>query len=142
MRSAFAKALMETRNGLLVGFDVALADGRAEREGAIDLLDTAVGGTHSITLGADKNDDTREFVEMCRELNVVPHVAQHVINRRSGIDRRPTQHPGYTASQRVHRRIEHVFGCLKSAANLRKSRYRGRPKTSFFATLAVASDTP
>lgn len=134
-----ANALMENRNGLIVGFDVALADGRAERDGALDLLETAVGGSRSITVGADKNYDTREFVKMCRELNVVPHVTQNLTNRRSAIDRRTTRHPGYTASQRVRRRIEQVFGWLKSAANLRKSRYRGRPKTSFFATLAVAS---
>lgn len=134
-----ANALTENRNGLVVGFGVELADGRAERDGALDLLETAVGGDRRVTLGADKNYDTREFVKMCRDLNVVPHVTQNVTNRRSAIDRRTTRHPGYEVSQRKRRRIEQVFGWLKSAANLRKSRYFGRAKTAFFATLAVAS---
>lgn len=134
-----ANALTENRNGLVVGFGVELADGRAERDGALDLLETAVGGNRRVTLGADKNYDTREFVKMCRDLNVVPHVTQNVTNRRSAIDRRTTRHPGYEVSQRKRRRIEQVFGWLKSAANLRKSRYVGRAKTAFFATLAVAS---
>lgn len=134
-----ANALTENRNGIVVGFGLELADGRAERDGALDLLETAVGGRRSITLGADKGYDTREFVDMCRTLNVVPHVTQNTTNRRSAIDRRTTRHPGYAVSQRKRRQIEQVFGWLKSAANLRKSRYRGRPKTAFFATLAVAS---
>lgn len=134
-----ANALTENRNGLVVGFGVELADGRAERDGALDLLETAVGGDRRVTLGADKNYDTREFVKSCRDLNVVPHVTQNVTNRRSAIDRRTTRHPGYEVSQRKRRRIEQVFGWLKSAANLRKSRYFGRAKTAFFATLAVAS---
>ncbi len=134
-----ANALMENRNGILVGFGVELADGRAERDGALDLLESAIGGTRRITLGADKGYDTREFVESCRELNVVPHVAQNTSNRRSAIDGRTTRHGGYQASQRVRRRIEQVFGWLKSAAGLRKSRYRGRPRTDFYATLAATS---
>lgn len=134
-----ANALMENRNGLLVGFGVDIAGGRAERDGALDLLETALAGTRRITLGADKGYDTREFVASCRELNVVPHVTQNMSNRRSAIDRRTTRHRGYEVSQRVRRRIEQVFGWLKSAAGLRKSRYRGQSKTAYFATLAAAS---
>lgn len=134
-----ANALMENRNGILVGFDVAIADGYAEREGALELLRSARPGNRRVTLGADKAYDTRGFVESCRQLNVVPHVAQNVTNRRSSIDSRTTRHAGYGVSQKVRRRIEQVFGWLKSAANLRKSRYRGRAKTALYATLAAAS---
>jgi predicted NBD/HSP70 family sugar kinase len=40
----------------------------------------ALGGTERITLGADKNYDTRGFVEELREMTVTPHVAQNDTN--------------------------------------------------------------
>jgi len=134
-----ANGLIENRNGLLVGFRVDVASGRAEREGAIDLLDDALPGGRRITLAADRGYDTAGFVEECRARHVIPHVAQNVSGRRSAIDRRTTRHPGYRASQQIRRRIEQVFGWMKSAANFRKSRYRGRDRTHFFATLVAAS---
>ncbi len=76
---------------------------------------------------------------MCRDLNFVPHLTQDVTNGCSAIERPTTRHPGYEVSRRKSRRIEQVFGWLKSAANLRKSRYSSRAKTAFFATLSGAS---
>jgi hypothetical protein len=34
-------------------------------------------GQQRVTLGADKSDDTRDFVLELRELRVTPHAAQH-----------------------------------------------------------------
>jgi hypothetical protein len=87
---------VENRNGLLVDLRVGEANGRAEREIALQMLDEALPGDGRITLGADKGYDTRDFVADCRERNVVPHVAQNQhAHRRSAIDRRTTWHAGY-----------------------------------------------
>jgi hypothetical protein len=67
-----------------------------------------------LTLGADKGYDTREFVEVLREMAVTPHVTQNTTNRASAIDKRTTRHRGYALSQRVRMRIEEqgeeIFG--------------------------------
>jgi transposase len=121
-----AHALIENRNGLLVGFTLDTADGQAERRSALSLLDTAIPGSHPITLGADKGYDTRDFVAACRARNVTPHVSQNVHARRtSAIDRRTTRHPGYAISQRIRKRVEEVFGWMKTVGNFRKTRYIG-----------------
>ena len=90
-----AHALMENRNGLLVDFRVAQANGRAEREVALAMLDERKARRGPATVGADKGYDTHNFVAECRAMNVVPHVAQ-VINayRGSAIDARTTRHVG------------------------------------------------
>jgi hypothetical protein len=49
-----AHALMENRYGLLVDFRVEEANGHAEREAALAMLDEALPGDKTITLGADK----------------------------------------------------------------------------------------
>ncbi len=90
--------LMENRHGLVVNAQVTQATGTAEREAAVDLVD-ALGGTQRVTLGADKNYDTKGFVEDLREMRVTPHVAQNDTNRSSAIDGRTTRHPGYDTSQ-------------------------------------------
>jgi len=48
-----AHSLMENRNGLLVDFRVAEANGRAEREVALAMMDDELPGTRRVTLGAD-----------------------------------------------------------------------------------------
>jgi transposase len=68
--------LMENRHGLVVRPAVAKASGTAERDAALGLVET-LPGSHRITLGGDKNYDTREFVDSLRRMNVTPHVAQN-----------------------------------------------------------------
>jgi transposase len=121
-----AHALIENRNGLLVAFQMDEADGRAERRNALEMLDESVPGTGRVTVGGDKGYDTRDFVEACRERNVTPHVAQNAHKRRrSAIDARTTRQPGYAVSQRFRKRIEEVFGWMKTVGNFRKTRFRG-----------------
>ncbi len=129
---AFAgHVLMENRNGLVTDVLVTQADGYAEREAALRMLDRQA--THGrITLGADKGYDialrsegTADFVAACRARNVTPHVAQHTTNRRSRIDGRVTRHPGYVLSQRVRKRVEEIFGWIKTVGGGRKLRYLG-----------------
>ena len=121
-----AHALMENRNGLIVDLQVDLADGRAERRNALAMLDANVPGRRRVTLGADKGYDTRDFVEACRDRNVTPHVAQNVTKRRrSMIDARTAKRDGYPVSQRIRKRVEEIFGWLKTVGNFRKTRYIG-----------------
>ena len=121
-----AHALMENRNGLIADFVMDEADGRAERRAAIAMVNETLPGTRRITLAGDKGYDTRDFVEQCRSFNVTPHVAQNVsARRRSAIDGRTTSVAGYAISQRVRKRVEEIFGWMKTVGNFRKTRYIG-----------------
>ena len=136
---AFAgHVLMENRHGLVTDVLVTQADGYAEREAALRMLDRQA--THGrITLGADKGYDTADFVAACRARNVTPHVAQHTTNRRSRIEGRVTRHPGYVLSQRVRKRVEEIFGWIKTVGGGRKLRYLGVARNQLWATLAATA---
>jgi transposase len=129
--------LMENRNGLAVDVAVLPATGTAEREAAIEML-AARPDTGRITLGGDKHYDTQDFVAQLRELEVTPHVAQNDTNRRSAIDGRTTHHAGYALSQQKRKRIEEIFGWLKTVGGLRKLRHRGHERVTWMFTFAVA----
>lgn len=133
--------LMENRNGLVVDAVTTRVSGHAERLAALEMVDgvTNEGSGKPITLGADKGYDARNFVAELRERNVTPHVAQNLNGRRSAIDRRTTRHPGYAVSLRIRKRIEEVFGWVKSAARQGKTRFRGLPRVRFAFTFTVAA---
>ena len=117
--------LMENRHGLVVGAQATQVVGASEPVAALGLA-TAIPGTHRATLGGDKGYDTTAFVQGCRELAITPHVAQHVNGHRgSALDGRTTRHPGYAVSQRCRKRVEEVFGWLKTVGQLRKLHHRG-----------------
>ena len=138
-------ALMENRNGLVVGGRVTSATGTAEREAALALVDRARTSSRRITLGADKAYDVAQFVTALRDRTVSPHIAidGHVRvtgrPRKTLIDRRATRHPGYGLSQRCRKRIEEVFGWVKGAAGLAKVKLRGRLRVDTAFTLALAA---
>ena len=132
-------ALMENRNGLLLDFVVAAADGYAERREALALLEK-LPGTGRKTVAADRNYDTTGFVAECRKLGVTPHVAVNAHkHKRSAIDARTTRHHGYEISQIVRRRVEQVFGWMKGFAGLRRTRVRGVARTQLHARIAAAA---
>jgi len=137
-------ALMENRHGLAVDGGVTYANGTAEREAALTMLDRRPRGNR-ITLGADKAYDVRAFVGDLRTRSVTPHVAidGHLSRtgraRATAIDRRTTRHPGYAASQRCRKRIEEVFGWIKSSAGLAKVKLRGRARVDAAFTLMLAA---
>lgn len=129
-----AHALTENRNGIVKDLQVSEANGRCEREAALQMIDTHVG--RAATLGADAAYNTKDFVAACRERGVTPHVAG---KKSSAIDGRTTRHRGYEASQKVRKRIEQVFGWLKTIGGLRKTRYKGRAKIQLYAFMAGAA---
>jgi transposase len=135
-----AHALMENRNGLLVDFQVTTATGTAERELAVRLVDEAEQRRfRPKTLGADKNYDTRECVAQLRRRHVTPHVAQNTSGRSSAIDGRTTRHVGYTLSQRVRKRVEEIFGWMKTVGGFRRTRFRGLERTHLAGYLVATA---
>jgi transposase len=139
-------ALMENRHGLAVAGGASLATGTAEREAALALVERHRGDRRRrITLGADKAYDVAGFVATLRTREITPHIAVdgHLTKtgkrRRTAIDARTTRHPGYAASQRCRKRIEEVFGWIKSAAGLAKVKVRGRARVDAAFTMALAA---
>jgi transposase len=129
--------LMENRNGLVVDTRVTQAHGRAEREAALEMLGS-LPGRQRRTVGADKGYDTRDFVAQARHKKVTPHVAQNTSNRKSAIDGRTTHPPGYSVSQRVRKRVEEIFGWLKTVGLMRKTRHKGTERVGWMFTFAAA----
>jgi len=130
--------LTENRNGLVVDVRLTQASGTAEREAAEAMI-SGKPKSRSVTLAGDRGYDTRSFVATLRELNVTPHVAQNDLNRRSAIDGRTTRHIGYAVSQRKRKRVEEVFGWIKTVALQRKTRFRGLERVSWMFTLAASA---
>jgi len=131
--------LVENGNGLIVDAEVFQANGTAERDAALVMMEK-LPGTKGVTVGGDKGFDTRGFVAECRNLRVTPHVAQnHARAGGSAIDARTTRHAGYRISQRKRKRIEECFGWLKTVAGLRKVRHRGVCKVDWIFTFACAA---
>ena len=87
---------------------------------------------------SDKGYDSRDFVGALRVLRVTPHVAQNTSNRSSAIDRRTTRHAGYEVSQQKRKRIEEVFGWLKTIGLLRQTRHRGRRRVGWMFVFSLA----
>ena len=136
--SYLGHALMENRNGLLVRTMVTEANGTAERDAAL-LMAEKIPGVKRITLGGDKNYDTKDFVRELRGMNITPHVAQNNQNRASAIDERTTWRAGYEVSQRKRKRIEESFGWMKIIGLLKKVKLRGLDKVGWLFTFVGAA---
>ena len=130
--------MIENRNGLVVASTLTHATGTAERQAACQMVDDLAAG-HRITVGADKAYDTKDFVADLRSRDATPHVTQNDKERRSAIDGRTTRHPGYAISQRKRKRIEEVFGWIKSSAGLRRTRHCGTGRVGWIFTLNAAA---
>src|SRR3990172_6675449 len=128
-------ALMENRNGLLVDIMVTRANRSSEWDACEDMLIRQKRkGIKPKTLGGDKGYDTRGFVSMLKKREITPHVSQN--SKRKGgsaIDNRTTRHLGYTIIQRIRKRVEELFGWMKTIGGFRKNRFRGRCRTQLQA---------
>ena len=92
-----------------------------------------------MTVGADKGYDTKGFVEESRKRNATPHVAQNNNGRRSAIDGRTTRHAGYAESQKKRKRVEEIFGWIKTVGGMRKLRHRGLELVDWMFTMTAAT---
>jgi len=129
--------LMENRHGLVVNTRLTLATGTAEREAAVEMVPRR--GKCRVTLGGDKNYDTQDLVKQLRQRRVTPHVAQNNTNRSRAVDGRTTRHAGYAVSQRKRKRVEEIFGWMKTIGLLRKVRHRGRKLVAWMFTYTAAA---
>jgi transposase len=127
--------LMENRNGMVVDVTFTQATGTAEREAALDMLE-GVPVSRRVTVGADKGYDTADFVTMCRRMNVTPHVARRETSK---VDGRTTCHAGYQASQRIRKRVEEIFGWVKTVGGGRKLRYKGLARNRLWWELTAVA---
>jgi IS5 family transposase len=138
-------ALMENRHGLAVCGGISQATGTAERETALELIDGRGSRRRRITLGADKAYDVMQFVHDLRDRSVTPHIAidGHLSKtgkrRTTAVDGRTTRHAGYDISQRCRKRIEEVFGWIKTSAGLAKVKLRGRDRVDAAFILALTA---
>ena len=131
--------LIENRNGIVVDTALLQCSGMAERHAAM-IMTERVEGVERITLGADKGYDTKEFVKEMRGMNVTPHVSQNTKRQGgSAIDGRTTRHDGYQVSQRKRKRIEEVFGWVKTVGMLRKTRHRGLETVAWVFTFTATA---
>ena len=133
-----AHVLMENRNGLVTEVEVLQANGTAERDAALMMMES-IPGDQPVTVGADKGYDTKEFVAEARNMNVTPHVAQNNKGRKSAIDGRTTRRRGYAISQQRRKRVEEIFGWMKTVGGMRKLRHRGLQLVGWMFTLAAAA---
>ena len=127
--------LMENRNGLVTDVEVLPATGTAERDAALMIIES-IPGDGRVTIAGDKGYDAKEFVAECRNMNATPHVAQ---KQHSAIDGRTTRHAGYTVSQQKRKRVEEIFGWMKTVGGMRKLRHRGLQLAGWMFTFAAAA---
>src|SRR6266576_3443091 len=130
--------LMENRNGLVTDVEVLQANGTAERDAALVMIEN-IQGDQPITIGADKAYDTKDFVKEARNMNATAQVAQNNKGRKSAIDGRTTRHPGYAISQKKRKRVEEIFGWMKTVGGMRKLRHRGLQLVGWMFTFAAAA---
>ena len=128
--------LMENRHGLCAEFAIHNPISQPEPVMAVRQLDEHTQlhqGTQPKTLGADKAYHRRDFVEACRQREVSPHVACKDDVQVPGLDGRTTGKSGYCVSQRIRKRVEEIFGWIKTVGGLRRSRYCGQERTQAWA---------
>jgi transposase len=131
--------LIENRNGIVVDTALLQCSGLAERHAAMIMAERRE-GVERITLAADKGYDTKDFVQEMRGMKVTPHVSQNTKRQGgSAIDGRTTRHDGYQVSQRKRKRIEEVFGWVKTVGTLRKTRHRGLETVAWVFTFTATA---
>jgi transposase len=135
--SYLGHTLVENRNGLIAAAMTTQADGMAERDAALLMLQELTRKRSGrITAGADKAYDTRDFVTTVRELGVTPHVARR---QNGAIDERTSRHTGYAISLSKRWLVEKPFGWLKQIGPLKKVKLRGLAKVDWLFVFSCAA---
>jgi len=134
-----AHVLMDNRHGLCA--ELAVTDATvAEHKVADKLLARARRRRWPVkTVGADKGYCVREFIGRCRERGIAPHVARIDGRVTPGLDNRTTRHASYAISQRKRKRVEEIFGWMKTFGGLRKTRFVGLQRVELHVTLGAVA---
>jgi len=136
-----AHALMENRHGLLSDIQITSATGTAETQTALRQLrqHSRRTGVAAATVGADKGYHNAQFVSSCRKRQIRPHVAEMKDRKVAGLDGRTTRQEGFAVSQRKRKRVEEIFGWMKTVGGLRRSRFIGVERTGLWAYFVGAA---
>ena len=127
-----AHALMENRHGLCADFTLHNPITEGEPAVALQQMDPhpeLSPGVNIQTVGADKGYHQQGFVQGCRARGIAPHVACKDKVKVSGLDGRTTTQPSYQVSLKIRKRVEEIFGWIKTVGGFRRSRYRGMERT-------------
>lgn len=129
------QVLMENRHGLCAAITVHNPIAQDEPTMALAQVDEhrELHEARITTLGGDKAYHQKKFVAGCRERTVAPHAACKHRTHVNGLDGRTTCRVGYLTSQRIRKRVEEIFGWMKTVGGLRRSRYRGVERTQAWA---------
>lgn len=131
-----AHAVMENRNGLCVLFSVRNAIGEPESAVAVEgILELRNRGFTPKSVGADRGYHTETFIEELREERIDAHPAM----MKSRTTHRVKRNQCWRASQKARKRIEEIFGWMKTTGNFRKTRYRGVARTHAAAQYVAAA---
>ncbi len=134
--SYLVHVLMDNRHWLIAGQQVTIADGTAEVDAAVQLIND-LGGTQRITLGVDKSFDRHDFVQDLWDQNVTTHVARKC--KGTAIGGSTICHAGCDLSIHVRRLIESTFGLMKTVGGMRKARFRGLERVGRHFSLAATA---
>ncbi len=124
--------LMENRNGLCADFTIHNPIAQGEPVMALHQLDEHLflhPGTHPQTVGADKGYHQKAFVAGCRQRHIAPHVSCKEGVQVAGLDKRITQSTGCQTSLRIRKRVEEIFGWIKTVGGFRRTRCLGIERT-------------
>ncbi|MBS0545206.1 MAG: IS5/IS1182 family transposase [Proteobacteria bacterium] len=121
--------LMENCNQLCV--DILITEStQAELRAARELLPLALRcHIHPKTLGPYEGYNVTVFAGYLREHYVRLHIARTEDPKTLSFDGRTTRTKGYRVSQGTRRRVGEIFGLLKTARGLRRTRFISRAKT-------------
>lgn len=144
-----AHVLMENRSGLCLDIAIDEANGRAERNQALKMLDRYRGRHRSTpkTLGADTGYDAGAFLLELEARRIEPHVPiregpiraddERADARRRSRRRMKTQR--HLLSQRRRKRVEQVIGWTKTVGGMARTRFVGRERITMDAYLTGAA---
>jgi transposase len=142
-------ALMENRNGLVVGAQASGASTLAEREAALAMLDQVVGPKDQrgpeaeITLGADTPYQDEKFIGALRQRAVAPHVSEYTKGKASlgknALNEQERTDLRRSLSQQKRKLIEGVFGWAKLDRPLKQIKLRGLKRVDWFYRLVVTA---
>ncbi|MGH8390496.1 MAG: IS5 family transposase [Pseudomonas sp.] len=134
-----AHVLMDNRHGLCTELEVTDATAAEHR-----IADRLLGRTRQRrwpikTVGGDKGYCVKAFIARCRRRGIAPHIARIDARKTPGLDARTTRHKSYAVSQKKRKRVEEIFGWLKTYGGLRKTRFIGQARVQLHATLAACA---
>ena len=132
---------MENRQGLCAAITVHNPIAQDEPTVALEQVDEhrQLHAAKMVTLGADKAYHQKKFVAGCRGREIAPHAACKNRTHVDGLDGRTTGRAGYRLSQRIRKRVEEIFGWMKTVGGLRRTRYRGVERTQAWVYFVAAT---